>query len=128
MHNRQRLRATEPQVTPTKIRELASELSSYHGDIQANRPLLILSSDSTILTDRSLAADREYETNALAIFADRFSGRLYEADLTLRREGIDTSRLETHVAALVNTQMLNMLAFDLRGMADQLEKRNRLRL
>lgn len=128
LHNRQRLRATDPQITPSKIRELASDLYSYSGEIQANRPQLILSSTSTALTQQSLAADHEYDQRALTHFTIKFSGPIYEVEQTLRQQGIDTSRLETHLAALVNTQMLNLLAFDLRGMADQFEKKSRLRL
>src|SRR5206468_177327 len=75
------------QVTPVAVRRLAGDLLTYLGVIQTNRPQLILSSTSTALTERSLAAGDQYENNAVRTFFQRFSGPIYRVEQALGAKG-----------------------------------------
>jgi len=56
-------------------------------------------------------------------FFRTFAGPIYEVKLTCRDQGIDTSSLDSHLVQLVNTQVLRLVAMDLKGMAEQLQKK-----
>jgi hypothetical protein len=96
-------------------------MRSFKTDIDLNRPPLIVSVASPLLTERSLLAGQQFEKSALLEFRQRFSAAIYEVQQSCRKRGIDTSQLETHVGSLVNTQMLRLVAVDLNGIAAELE-------
>ena len=94
-------------------------------DVELNRPSLILSAASPALTERTYNAQDQFEKATLLDFIRRFFGRIYELEHELRDQGIDSSRLEAHLAQLINTQMFRLIAVDLNGMALQLENRRK---
>jgi len=108
-----------------KTRDLATDILTYKSDIEINRPMVILSTSSAALTERSLNAEDQFEKNPLLDFLRRFSGPIYQLERGFREQGIDSSQLETHIAQLVNTQMIRLVAVDLNGMALQLENNRR---
>jgi len=102
-------------------RALSVDILSYKSEVDLNRPVQILSVSSPAITERTLTARDRYELAALSDFFPRFAGRIYATENAFRERGIDTSRLNTHLAHLINTEMLRLLSVDLNGMADQLE-------
>lgn len=123
-------KATESEITNRRrlvqnARNLATDILTYKSDIEINRPMVILSTSSAVLTERSLNAEDQFEKNPLLDFLRRFSGPIYQLERGFREQGIDSSQLETHIAQLVNTQMIRLVAVDLNGMALQLENNRR---
>ena len=115
--------SSNPKRIIEKARRAADALLTYESDIELNRPPLILAVSASAITERTIAAGEQFEKNTLLDFCRRFSGLLYELEQEFREQGVDTSRLHTHLAQLMNTQMIRLMAFDLNAMADQLENR-----
>jgi hypothetical protein len=108
-------------VIASQARRLFTDILSYKNLVDANRPIRVLYTSSPTLTETSITAEAQYEQTALLNFFAKFGARIYQAELSMKNEGLDTSSLDSHLAQLVNTQVLRLVALDLEGMAEQLD-------
>jgi hypothetical protein len=104
----------------SQARRLFTDILSYKNLVDANRPMRVLYTSSPTLTETSITAEAQYEQTALLNFFAKFGVRIYQVELSMKNEGLDTSSLDSHLAQLVNTQVLRLVALDLEGMAEQL--------
>jgi len=116
-------RRKRAQLVANQARQLFTDILSFKASVETNRPMVVLSPTSVELTERSLVSQAQFENNALMEFFRTFAGPIYEVKLTCRDQGIDTSSLDSHLVQLVNTQVLRLVAMDLKGMAEQLQKK-----
>ena len=106
-------------------RSLFADILSYASVVDMNRPMVIVSTSSSALTERTMSAADQYEKNMVLEFFRKFSGRIYGTERSFRAQGIDASRLETHLSEATNTPMLRLVAADVNGMVLELEQRSR---
>jgi hypothetical protein len=108
-----------------QCRGLFADILSYTSVVDTNRPMVIVSTSSAALTERTMNAADRFDRNMALEFFQKFSARIYGIERSFRAHGIDTSRLETHLSETTNTSMFRLVAADLNGMALELEQRGR---
>jgi hypothetical protein len=115
------VRRERAHVVASQARQLFTDILSFKNLVDANRPMRVLYMAAPARTEATITSETQYEQSALLTFFAKFGDRIYQVKLSMGKQGVDTSTLDTHLAQLVNTQVLRLVALDLEGMAEQLD-------
>jgi len=126
-HEHSKQEASSPKDLPKQLmqetRVCASDILSFQDIELSNKPttILIAVPGGQELMRKSMEDSIRYNDQAIVEFLKTFGGQIESIMRRVRPYGLDTSRLERHVAELNGIQMTRLIADDLNDLADQMD-------